>query len=955
MTVCGTGGWSGPLPGDPNTNIVLMATPAFGGVDVTWTYPTTNPGAVAHIELYRGLNATFGNAIPLTVVGGNFYYDKNTFAVNTQFFYWGRVVSINGTVGEWVGPAVAIAKPTIANMLDLLNGQIDSSLLAQDLRTELDNIPTLTSGLAIETLARLNDNVALGNALNTVQSSTNQALTLIETEAIERTDNHAALASVVDTLAAGVGSNAAAIVTEQTVRASAYDALAAQIQTIIATGNNAGSTVFLQASAPTTGMVEGDVWYDSDDGNKMYRYVASAWVDISDARLGFNTAAISAETTARIDADTALTTSLTTALSTIGSNTAAISTEATTRANADTALASSITSAQSVLNGNIAAAQTTLQTNIDVVDGKATAIGARYTAKLSVNGLIGGFGIYNDGTEIDAGFDVNTFWIGKNNTYKRKPFIVSGDETFIDQAVINQLTFTKLRDEAGGVMVESGRIKSDFISTKGLSVTDALGNVILSSGTSLQEQIEPFLTTNLTDLSWWKRDATIPWTPNNEFNRIIASADISGIKGPKGYDDLMWFCNEINNDGQAGGGWNGAPVTIDTDKTYRFVVPIYRQAGNGQAYWGIAYNTVCDLNTTTPNGNPYFAYSGALTLGRWYLFVGFVYPAGSTNNTHDGAGIYDCTTGEKVAGGQNYTARVGYGATSHRAYQYYADNGATQLFGRPLVNVVDGSEPSLREYFSASAVLNSSLIPSIATAQSTADAAQTAANTANAAISAKLDKASSEILRIDAVSATRAAGVAVGDLAWNGSGVRTSGKGLALTPYGVLGHNGTKNTFTLNATTGDAYFAGSIEAGTATQLVSTNYSQGYIWTGTAITVGTLSVYGNAVTLTGGNVLVNFTGTLFLSQTGNAGSYMSIEYAISVSNGVTNYGWTSVSSYNYPGMQLAHPVTATIVVPSVPAGGGYMARLYITNITIYGGGYIVGIQWAGSSHLIEMKI
>lgn len=502
MTVCGTGGWTGPLPGDPSTNISLAAGSTFGGVDVSWTYPSTNPGAVAHIELYRGTGSNFNTAVPLAVVGGSFYYDKNTALTPTTYYYWARVVSINGTVGEWIGPASATANPTVAQMVDMLNGQIDSSALATALRTELDNIPLLGAGIAQETLDRLADSAALGSALNTVQSDTNQALTLIETEAIERIGNHTALASVVDTLAAGVGTNAAAIITEQTVRASAVDALASQIDTLIASNNTAGNHTYLQATAPSTGMGDGDVWYDSDDNKRLYRYNGTAWVDVSDDRIGANVAAIVAENTARADADTAITTSLTTALSAISSNTAAISTEATTRATADTALAVSITSAQTTLNGNIAAAETRLDTSIATVDGKVTGIGARYTAKLSVNGLIGGFGVYNTGTEIDAGFDVNNFWIGKDNTYKRKPFIVAGNETFIDEAVINKLTFTKLRDEAGAVMIEDGKIKAGYVSTKGLSVTNAAGDVILSSGSALQSQIAPYTsgaTVNQTD------------------------------------------------------------------------------------------------------------------------------------------------------------------------------------------------------------------------------------------------------------------------------------------------------------------------------------------------------------------------------------------------------------------------------------------------------------------------
>ena len=52
---CGVGGWGGPLPGDPDNNSVLTATPAFGGIDVSWSYPGTNPQAVAHTVLYRGV------------------------------------------------------------------------------------------------------------------------------------------------------------------------------------------------------------------------------------------------------------------------------------------------------------------------------------------------------------------------------------------------------------------------------------------------------------------------------------------------------------------------------------------------------------------------------------------------------------------------------------------------------------------------------------------------------------------------------------------------------------------------------------------------------------------------------------------------------------------------------------------------------------------------------------
>lgn len=216
---------------------------------------------------------------------------------------------------------------------------------------------------------------------------------------------------------------------------------------------------------------------------------------------------------------------------------------------------------------------------------------------------------------------------------------------------------------------------------------------------------------NLIDLGWWKGGASIPWPLNQEVNTLYSTAEISGtIGGPKGVHDVVWYCRESAGDGQSGGGWDAVnTLTLDPSKTYRFVLPIFKRDGvGGTAYWGVQSNTVCINNTSTLAENPYFAYvSRDLMLSdRWYLFVGYVYPQGSTGNSNDGAGVWDCKTGTKFSDGWNYCHAPG-GAKGHRAYQYYAGLGSTQLFGRPMVNVVDGTEPSLRECFAASAVLNS--------------------------------------------------------------------------------------------------------------------------------------------------------------------------------------------------------------------------------------------------------
>ena len=57
---------------------------------------------------------------------------------------------------------------------------------------------------------------------------------------------------------------------------------------------------YYQTSQPTTGMTEGDIWFDTDDGNKQYYYTGTAWVSVQDTAIA---AAQSAATAAQTTAD----------------------------------------------------------------------------------------------------------------------------------------------------------------------------------------------------------------------------------------------------------------------------------------------------------------------------------------------------------------------------------------------------------------------------------------------------------------------------------------------------------------------------------------------------------------------------------------------------------------------------------------------------------------------------
>lgn len=63
--------------------------------------------------------------------------------------------------------------------------------------------------------------------------------------------------------------------------------------------------VFYQAAPPSAGIGLGDLWFDTDDGNKLYRYSGSAWVVASDSRIG---QALNDAATAQATADGKVTT-----------------------------------------------------------------------------------------------------------------------------------------------------------------------------------------------------------------------------------------------------------------------------------------------------------------------------------------------------------------------------------------------------------------------------------------------------------------------------------------------------------------------------------------------------------------------------------------------------------------------------------------------------------------------
>lgn len=351
--VCGTGIVPGPKPGDPDNNIALTATVAYGGIDVKWTYPTSNAHAVAHTLLYRGATNNRNAAIQIAVVAGNLFYDK--IAEVGTYFYWIQIVSVNGTVGDFIGPASATTRARSQDTVEDITGQIDTGVLGTALRQDIARIALNYGELTDEIRNRIAGDAALSGAFADLDAGLVQAVSLVNTEITTRREGDSALA---------------------------------QQMTIIAAANAAS---------------------------------ASAIVD---------------ERTARVTADEALTRDYRAVLAATEANAAAITDERQVRTAADSSVAEWITSAQSALNDRISSVQVNAQTLINQTDGRVTEIGALWTAKVSVDGLVGGFGVYNNGQFVEAGFDVDRFWVGRTQANKRKPFIIENGTTYIDSAVI---------------------------------------------------------------------------------------------------------------------------------------------------------------------------------------------------------------------------------------------------------------------------------------------------------------------------------------------------------------------------------------------------------------------------------------------------------------------------------------------------------------------------------------
>ncbi|QLL88297.1 DUF1983 domain-containing protein [Aeromonas caviae] len=126
----------------------------------------------------------------------------------------------------------------------------------------------------------------------------------INNEAKARADADSAMAQQIQQVSAsyqqGDQQLAGQITAESAARADAVQSLGSQINTVSAVAGSKNKT-FFQASAPSTGMGTGDLWFDTDSNNRPYRYSGTAWIATDDPRIAANAASIQTQSQAIAD------------------------------------------------------------------------------------------------------------------------------------------------------------------------------------------------------------------------------------------------------------------------------------------------------------------------------------------------------------------------------------------------------------------------------------------------------------------------------------------------------------------------------------------------------------------------------------------------------------------------------------------------------------------------------
>ena len=308
--------------------------------------------------------------------------------------------------------------------------------------------------------------------------------------------------------------------------------------------------------------------------------------------------------------------------------------------------------------------------------------------------------LYGGDVAVDGVLIVDLTIMDNLSTSLKNYFSPSAVTTWAGLATTNTITAIDGRSQSGEAWLAELLPYCDSVATFGWNYSDGASNSkIYNRGKNILQTSEyesEYLTA--AGIQLLKNDWTIG---SGSVGMYSINGDTSENyrvygTGPNGSDVILWECRPDSSSG-ADGGWDTSDVNIDKTKTYRFSVFMKTSASTGNSYLGCKINSVCNLNTTAENGNPYF-WSGDLPSNdKWYLIVGYVFPYNTTGLSNCG-GIWDCTTGEEVTSGLTCFNWADVSVTNHRCYHYHDTTTSTrQWMWEPRIDLVDGNEPLVAE------------------------------------------------------------------------------------------------------------------------------------------------------------------------------------------------------------------------------------------------------------------
>lgn len=241
MTVCGVQAGAEIAIADPSQDVVLQAVARFGGILLTYNYPTVNPHAVAYTRVFRSLSDDPVTKTEIAVINQDSYFDRMDVAAPTLYHYWIEVVSVNGTP-FLVGPASALTQTPISYLSDELAGNVTQGLLSTALQSDIAATQLLGDTLLTERLARMAGDQSITDLAVAIQAALDEINAAVLAEETARINADAVMTTEVQAMVTRAGDTTAALTTETTTRIAEDDYEVGLLDAAqVSSGNNAAA------------------------------------------------------------------------------------------------------------------------------------------------------------------------------------------------------------------------------------------------------------------------------------------------------------------------------------------------------------------------------------------------------------------------------------------------------------------------------------------------------------------------------------------------------------------------------------------------------------------------------------------------------------------------------------------------------------------------------------------